>query len=59
MNRKVAVVNLDPANDQLPYQCAINIEDLVTLENVMNELGLGPNGGVYTSRSEQLLLKKK
>ncbi|MCO5559732.1 hypothetical protein L7F22_013333 [Adiantum nelumboides] len=46
IGRKVAVVNLDPANDSLPYKCAVNIEDLIRLDDVMNEHGLGPNGGL-------------
>ncbi|KAL6296126.1 hypothetical protein ACE6H2_004268 [Prunus campanulata] len=44
--RKVAVINLDPANDALPYECAVNIEDLIKLSDVMVEHGLGPNGGL-------------
>eukprot|EP00798_Chlamydomonas_sp_ICE-L_P015014 gene15014-21083_t len=44
--RQVAVVNLDPANDSLPYTPAIDINDLVCLEQVMEELKLGPNGGL-------------
>lgn len=43
--RDVAVVNMDPANEQLPYEPVINIAELVALENVMEELELGPNGG--------------
>ncbi|KAI3726363.1 hypothetical protein L1987_66160 [Smallanthus sonchifolius] len=46
VGRKVAVINLDPANDSLPYDCAINIEDLIKLSDVMNEHSLGPNGGL-------------
>ncbi|KAG2446787.1 hypothetical protein HYH02_008347 [Chlamydomonas schloesseri] len=44
--RKVAIVNLDPANDMLPYQPAVDVADLVCLEEVMAELKLGPNGGL-------------
>ncbi|RDD39224.1 GPN-loop GTPase 2 [Trichoplax sp. H2] len=44
--RKVMVVNLDPANDSLPYQCDINISSLVTVEDTMKLLKLGPNGGL-------------
>ncbi|KAK3029786.1 hypothetical protein RJ639_038228, partial [Escallonia herrerae] len=43
---KVAVINLDPANDALPYDCAVNIEDLIKLSDVMIEHSLGPNGGL-------------
>eukprot|EP00877_Chromochloris_zofingiensis_P014559 jgi/Chrzof1/9357/UNPLg00328.t1 len=44
--RKIAVVNLDPANDVLPYQPDIDIMELVSLDEVMQELKLGPNGGL-------------
>lgn len=46
VGRKVAVVNLDPANDGTPYKCAIDISELVTLADVMDSLKLGPNGGL-------------
>ena len=46
MGRKVAVVNLDPANDFLPYECEVDISSLVTLADVMEKLKLGPNGGL-------------
>ncbi|XP_069478975.1 GPN-loop GTPase 2 [Ambystoma mexicanum] len=46
VGRKVAVVNLDPANDGTPYECAIDISELVTLADVMDNLKLGPNGGL-------------
>ncbi|KAB1204000.1 GPN-loop GTPase 2 [Morella rubra] len=45
IGRKVAVINLDPANDALPYECVVNIEDLIKLDDVMMEHSLGPNGG--------------
>ncbi|KAF8024643.1 hypothetical protein BT93_F1730 [Corymbia citriodora subsp. variegata] len=45
IGRKVAVINLDPANDMLPYECAVNIEELIKLSDVMMEHSLGPNGG--------------
>ncbi|RKP20594.1 hypothetical protein ROZALSC1DRAFT_27935 [Rozella allomycis CSF55] len=43
--RPCIVVNMDPANDFLPYDCALNVMDLVSLEKVMESEGLGPNGG--------------
>ncbi|KAG2227607.1 hypothetical protein INT45_002292, partial [Circinella minor] len=46
IGRKVAIVNLDPANDTIPYPCQINIADLITLDDTMSELSLGPNGGI-------------
>ncbi|KAK3256886.1 GPN-loop GTPase qqt1 [Cymbomonas tetramitiformis] len=44
--RRVAVINLDPANEQVPYECAVDIKDLISLEEVMESLKLGPNGGL-------------
>lgn len=46
LGRSVAVVNLDPANDSLPYESNINITELISLEEVMERLHLGPNGGL-------------
>lgn len=46
LGRKNIVVNLDPANDVIPYECSINIQDLVALETVMEKFKLGPNGGI-------------
>ncbi|CAH8564241.1 unnamed protein product [Heterobilharzia americana] len=69
LGRKVAVINLDPANDSLPYPCSINLADLIRLDEVMDYLGLGPNGGLiycmeylYTNRrwlADQLALLKQ
>ncbi|KAJ3124786.1 GPN-loop GTPase 2 [Nowakowskiella sp. JEL0407] len=62
-NRPTAVVNLDPANDLLPYECDIDIRELVTLEDVAEDLKLGPNGGLmycmeYLEENLDWLLKK-
>ena len=35
LGRPVAIVNLDPANDELPYKADIDISDLVRLEEVI------------------------
>jgi hypothetical protein len=34
------VVNLDPGNDMLPYDCAVDIMELIKLEDVMDEFAL-------------------
>ncbi|KAI4791949.1 putative ATP binding protein [Aureobasidium sp. EXF-8845] len=52
INRKCAVVNLDPANDKTSYPCALDIRDLVSLEEVMEQEELGPNGGVMYALEE-------
>jgi GPN-loop GTPase len=46
LNRPISIVNLDPANDNIPYPCALDISELITLRDVMNEYKLGPNGGL-------------
>lgn len=46
LERPIAIVNMDPANDDLPYPCDVSIASLITLQDVMNEFGLGPNGGM-------------
>ena len=46
IGRKVAVINLDPANDNLPYECAINIADFITVKQVAEEQQMGPNGAM-------------
>lgn len=46
LGRPVALVNLDPANDSLPYTCDVDISELVTLGDVTEKLHLGPNGGL-------------
>jgi len=52
IGRECSVVNLDPANDKTNYPCALDIRDLVTLEDIMAEDQLGPNGGVLYAFEE-------
>jgi len=44
--RETVVVNLDPGNDLLPYDCAVDVMELIRLEDAMEEFDLGPNGGL-------------
>ncbi|KAI9208539.1 uncharacterized protein BJ171DRAFT_438055 [Polychytrium aggregatum] len=46
IERDVAIVNLDPANDGLPYEADIDIAELITLDDAMEVYGLGPNGAM-------------
>lgn len=46
LSRPIHIVNLDPANDNIPYPCAISISNLITLSDVMSTYNLGPNGGM-------------
>ncbi|KKK12410.1 hypothetical protein P175DRAFT_0520458 [Aspergillus ochraceoroseus IBT 24754] len=52
IGRKCSIVNLDPANDKTSYPCALDVRDLVTLEEIMSEDQLGPNGGVLYALEE-------
>ena len=36
----------DPAAEQFNYPVSIDVRDLITLDDVAEELGLGPNGGL-------------
>ncbi|KAL3311782.1 GPN-loop GTPase 2 [Cichlidogyrus casuarinus] len=48
IGRDVFVINLDPANNYLPYKsfCYADISSLIRLQEVMQALTLGPNGGL-------------
>jgi hypothetical protein len=52
IGRKCSVVNLDPANDDTSYSCAIDVRDLIKLETIMEEDDLGPNGAVLYALEE-------
>lgn len=63
IGRKSSVINLDPANDRLSYDCELDIRDFITLEEVMEDQNLGPNGGLMYALeslddSIDLLIKK-
>ncbi|EAW07773.1 putative signal sequence-binding GTPase GPN3 [Aspergillus clavatus NRRL 1] len=44
--RSCFYVNLDPAAERFNYEPDLDIRELITLEDVMEELELGPNGGL-------------
>ncbi|KAI0442321.1 GPN-loop GTPase 3 like protein [Xylaria telfairii] len=47
LNRRSAFyVNLDPAAETFEHTPDLDIQDLISLEDVMEEMGLGPNGGL-------------
>ena len=52
LKRPTSIVNLDPANDHTSYPCALDVRDLITLEEVMESSELGPNGGVMWAMEE-------
>jgi len=46
IGRKLVIVNLDPANENMPFTPEVDIFDLINLNDVMEKLKLGPNGGL-------------
>ena len=50
--RPCSVANLDPANDNIPYDPAFDVRELVSVEDVMEREELGPNGGVLWAMEE-------
>ncbi|RSH81714.1 ATP binding protein [Apiotrichum porosum] len=46
LGRQVHLVNLDPAAERFEYQPVLDIRDLISLNDVMEELEFGPNGGL-------------
>ncbi|KAI9675906.1 MAG: hypothetical protein M1829_003144 [Trizodia sp. TS-e1964] len=52
IGRKCSIVNLDPANEHTSYPCALDVRNLLHLDEVMEEEGLGPNGGVLYALEE-------
>ncbi|KAG9238719.1 GPN-loop GTPase [Amylocarpus encephaloides] len=44
--RSCFYVNLDPAAEEFAHEPDLDIKDLISLEDVMEDMGLGPNGGL-------------
>jgi GTPase SAR1 family protein len=46
LRRECRVVNLDPAAESFAYDCELDVRELVSVDDVMEELNYGPNGGL-------------
>ena len=46
VERPYVLVNLDPANETAPFKWDIDISELITVEDIMEEFQLGPNGAL-------------
>lgn len=46
LGRTVHLFNLDPAAEKFDYEPTIDIRELISLNDVMDELEFGPNGGL-------------
>jgi hypothetical protein len=42
----VAVLNLDPGVENMPYTCDVDVRDYVDIVSIMHQYDLGPNGAV-------------
>lgn len=52
MGRTIYIANLDPAAENFNYPVSMDIRELISLHDVMNELGLGPNGALIYCMEE-------
>ncbi|CAI4035153.1 hypothetical protein SMKI_12G2980 [Saccharomyces mikatae IFO 1815] len=46
VGRRAHIVNLDPAAEATKYEFTVDIRDLISLDDVMEEMDLGPNGAL-------------
>lgn len=46
IGRTILVANLDPAAEYFEYEASFDIRDLISVDEVMETNGLGPNGGL-------------
>lgn len=46
MGRTMHLFNLDPAAENFEYTPSVDIRDLIGLDEVMEDLDFGPNGGL-------------
>lgn len=44
--RSIHIVNLDPAADHFDYNPSVDIRELIEVQDVMEEMALGPNGAL-------------
>ena len=57
------MINIDPANENVPYEADVDVAELIQLEDVMRAYKLGPNGGLvycmeYLEKNLDWLLNK-
>lgn len=42
-------MNLDPANEHLPYECDVSITQLITIKEAMKTREIGPNNAMIVA----------
>ena len=50
----VITINLDPAVRTLPYSPDIDIQDYITVDEVIDKTGLGPNGAIIAATDQMV-----
>lgn len=63
MKRRIDVVNLDPAAEEFTYNPIVDVRELIDINDVMEELDYGPNGGLiycmeYILKNKEWLVEK-
>ena len=55
-NHEISVIsiNLDPAVQTLPYSPDIDIQDYITVNEVVEKTGLGPNGAIIAATDQMV-----
>lgn len=56
LGRKIAIINIDPANENMEYDASIDISELIKHNEVMEKYKLGPNGALVYCMEFLLLL---
>lgn len=46
IGRKVAIINIDPANENMEYNAAVDVSELIKHHEVMENYQFGPNGAL-------------
>lgn len=46
IGRRAHIVNLDPAAEPTEYEFTVDIRDLISVDDAMEEMGMGPNGAL-------------
>lgn len=59
MKCTMAIINMDPGADKLPYKPAFDVRDVVTVEKMMKTERLGPNGAMLRSMDVMLMNSAK
>jgi GTPase SAR1 family protein len=58
-DKSVSCINLDPGVEYLPYKADFDIRKFFTIESIMNEEKLGPNGALVRAIEKTIEIKYK